>query len=318
MARIHSTLKQSPVKKQTAKQPRRIKPSAPRQRPQEDNAREYDENAVEIVRFANPQTRESKAQTLEPEAVEWDQPDMADAEPALSDREDTSEPEPDLTPEKTAETAKKPDVIAKWETTKAALRQHYGVKRPEKAPSRRQKDPHKVVTAIMKRMRESRLGEDHDLIMEPPEVFAASEDGILRMSDVMTSPIVCVIDATTVEQLAGLFNKRHIMAVPIVHYQSRRFIGLVSMSDIFSYTFSQKILSTVQNGALVPSDCMAVLEQPVRDFIDTHAFIEVAPDCTVQQACELMVEKQLHHLVVTRNHKVKGIFSSFDALRILA
>ncbi|HEY9840612.1 MAG TPA: CBS domain-containing protein [Candidatus Obscuribacterales bacterium] len=223
-------------------------------------------------------------------------------------------PDDDQAPAFLEKAAHEPEGVEKWEHTKKALRKHFG----EPGAVRVQKDPHEVVEDIMKRIRESRRGEEKDLVVEPPEAFPASQDGTMRMSDVMSSRVACVTDSTTVEQLAGLFNKRHIMAAPIIHYQSRRFLGLITMEEIFSYTFTQKMLSVVQNGTLVPDDCLDVLKKPVRDFMDTQELPEIAPDCPVQEACRLMVDKQLHHLVVTRNHKVKGIFSAFDALRVLA
>ncbi|MGV3524300.1 MAG: CBS domain-containing protein [Candidatus Sericytochromatia bacterium] len=201
--------------------------------------------------------------------------------------------------------------LEKWEQAKAAMQKHQNI-RP---------DAHDVVAAIMKRLQLSQLGEEDHTVeaeAETEENFAQAENETLRICDVMTTKVVCVIDSTTVEQLAGLFNKRKIMAAPIVNYQNQRFMGLISMSDIFSHAFSQKMLATVQDGVLLEDNGLSVLEQPVRNFMDTEECLEVEMDCSVQEACRLMVEKQVHHLVVTRNHRVKGIFSSFDALRILA
>ncbi len=206
-----------------------------------------------------------------------------------------------------------------WEYTKEALQKHYAEQTKVAAPAERQRQtPHEIVAAIMKRIQESRKGEDHQVVVEPNEDYPESHDGVLRMSDVMSRNVACVVDSTTVEQFAGLCHKRQISAVPIVDYQSMRYLGLISMSDIFSYTFSQKMLTSFDNGVMVQEDPMAVLDLPVRDFMDNQAMMEIAPDCTVQEACKQMVEHQLSHLVITHLHKVKGIFSAWDALSILA
>lgn len=296
------------------------------------------ESEIEIVRFDPP---EEKAQEPTAEPDEMD-PFLAAAEPVRPGEEvppqeaaaaparkyaAVRKPVPQGAGEATAEAPSAPaepedaeadpraqkvhSAMEKWEQAKAAMQKHQNV-RP---------DAHDVVAAIMKRLQLSQLGEEDHTVeadTETDEGFAQSENETLRICDVMTTKVVCVIDSTTVEQLAGLFNKRKIMAAPIVNYQNQRFMGLISMSDIFSHTFSHKMLATVQDGVLLDDTGLSVLEQPVRDFMDTEECLEVEMDCSVQEACRLMVEKQVHHLVVTRNHRVKGIFSSFDALRILA
>jgi CBS domain-containing protein len=225
-------------------------------------------------------------------------------------------PAQDKTPD---ETVAKDEQTEKWEYTKEALQKHYAEQTKVAAPAEKQRQtPHEIVAAIMQRIQESRKGEDHQMVVEPNEDYPESQDGVLRLSDVMSKNVACVVDSTTVEQFAGLCHKRQITAVPIVDYQSMRYLGLISMSDIFSYTFSQKMLTSFDEGVMVQEDPMAVLDLPVRDFMDSQAMMEIAPDCTVQEACQRMIEHQLDHLVITHFHKVKGIFSAWDALSILA
>ena len=217
------------------------------------------------------------------------------------------------------ETVAKDEQTEKWEYTKEALQKHYAEQTKVAAPAEKQRQtPHEIVAAIMKRIQESRKGEDHQVVVEPNEDYPESQDGVLRLSDVMSKNVACVVDSTTVEQFAGLCHKRQISAVPIVDYQSMRYLGLISMSDIFSYTFSQKMLTSFDEGVMVQEDPMAVLDLPVRDFMDSQSMMEIGPDCTVQEACKQMVDHQLSHLVITHLHKVKGIFSAWDALSILA
>ncbi|MEZ0373613.1 MAG: CBS domain-containing protein, partial [Candidatus Sericytochromatia bacterium] len=52
-------------------------------------------------------------------------------------------------------------------------------------------------------------------------------------------------------------------------------------------------------------------------FLETENATEVSPDCLLEDACDLMIENQLHYLVVTEDKVIKGIFSSFDALGLL-
>ncbi|MBT9544294.1 MAG: CBS domain-containing protein [Candidatus Sericytochromatia bacterium] len=256
------------------------------------------------------------AQETERNFTDNDPYHAAQAPERKSTHAQTQTPAQDKSPD---ESVAQDEQTEKWEYTKEALQKHYAEQTKVAAPAEKQRQtPHEIVAAIMKRIQESRKGEDHQVVVEPNEDYPESQDGVLRMSDVMSKNVACVVDSTTVEQFAGLCHKRQISAVPIVDYQSMRYLGLISMSDIFSYTFSQKMLTSFDNGVMVQEDPMAVLDLPVRDFMDNQAMMEIAPDCTVQEACKQMVDHQLSHLVITHLHKVKGIFSAWDALSILA
>lgn len=47
----------------------------------------------------------------------------------------------------------------------------------------------------------------------------------------------------------------------------------------------------------------------------THKIIEVGSELSVREAAELMLNNNIHHLVVTENGSIKGIVSSLDILR---
>ncbi|PIQ23375.1 hypothetical protein COW36_03100 [bacterium (Candidatus Blackallbacteria) CG17_big_fil_post_rev_8_21_14_2_50_48_46] len=271
------------------------------------------DSSIELILFENDEKAEPE-QKAEPKENHHEPYSLDQARQAYSENEhlaDKAEPQAKITEAREHSSEE-------WEHTKLALRKRYAGHETGTAPSQQRQDPHEVVAAIMKRIQDSRQGENHHLHNQAPKEIPASQDGILRMSDVMSTHVTCVLGSTTLEQLAGLFNKQHIMAAPVVDYQNQKYLGLISMSDIFSDTFSEQLLSTVENGALVDEDFMDVLDHPVRDFMKELEYVAVPPDCLVQEACELMVTNNLHHLVVVQNEKVQGIFSAFDALRILA
>jgi CBS domain-containing protein len=266
------------------------------------------DSSIELILFEPEQKAEPEQNQHDPYSLEQARQAYAENEPPA----EKNEPKADIKEAREHSTEE-------WEHTKSALRKRYAGYDSGEVESKPRQDPHEVVAAIMKRIQDSRQGENKNLHNQVPQKeIPASQDGILRMSDVMSTDVTCVLGSTTLEQLAGLFNKRHIMAAPVVDYQTQKYLGLVSMSDIFSDTFSEKLLSTVENGTLVDEDFMDVLDQPIRDFMKAVEYVAVPPDCTVQEACELMVNNNLHHLVIVYNHLVRGIFSAFDALRILA
>lgn len=44
----------------------------------------------------------------------------------------------------------------------------------------------------------------------------------------------------------------------------------------------------------------------------THKITEVSPDISIKSVAKLMVEKKIHHVIVTENNSIKGIVSSID------
>jgi len=59
------------------------------------------------------------------------------------------------------------------------------------------------------------------------------------------------------------------------------------------------------------------LEKPVGDFMKTNV-LTVSVDTKITDACKFMVENKVRRVIVTKDEIVKGIFSAFDAVKILS
>jgi CBS domain-containing protein len=143
-------------------------------------------------------------------------------------------------------------------------------------------------------------------------------DGSLRISDVMTRRVICVLESTSIEQVASLCNRKGITGVPVINAH-RGLIGIVTLTDILNNMFKQKSLSTYANttGEILEQQALAILEEPVRNYMH-HNVITVSPSTTVKDACRLMVEHHIRRVVVTQGDLIKGIFSAQDAVSVLA
>ncbi len=172
---------------------------------------------------------------------------------------------------------------------------------------------------MMKKIWQAQIPIDKNSIEIPEyEKYDHPDDGIPRISDVMSRNVISVIDSTTVEQVVNIFNKHKIHSVPVVNYQNKYLMGVITTTDILSHVFDQKSISTFYTeGANFKQDTLAILDKPVRDFMQTNV-IEVPVDCTIKDACKIMQEKNIHRLIVTKDNRVKGVFSSLDAVNILA
>jgi CBS domain-containing protein len=144
------------------------------------------------------------------------------------------------------------------------------------------------------------------------------DDGIVRVCDLMNKEVICVIDSTPLEQVAAIFNKKHISGVPVVHYQSKHLEGIITMSDILFYVFNEKPLTTYQTeGTFFKQESLAVLEMPVRNLMKKDV-VQIGPDATIQEACETLIRNDVHRLIVTKKNKVRGIITTKDITEYLA
>lgn len=140
----------------------------------------------------------------------------------------------------------------------------------------------------------------------------------LRVKDVMTRRVVCVLESTTVEQVASICNRRGISGVPVLD-QDQHLIGIVTVTDIIQHLVSDDAVSLFaeQGGEVLEQKSLAVLDDPIRAYM-SHDVITIEPETTVQEACRLMMDHHIRRLVVVRGKKVKGVFSAQDAVHVLA
>lgn len=141
----------------------------------------------------------------------------------------------------------------------------------------------------------------------------------LLVKDVMVRKVVCILESTTLEQVASICNRRGITGVPVVN-QTKGLIGIITMSDITKEIFSQAAVSSFasqEGGEILEQQSLALLDLPVREFMHRKV-ITAPPETTVREACRLMMENNIRRLVIARGDVVKGIFSAKDAVRVLA
>lgn len=265
----------------------------------EDEAGEAPEQAVS--------EQEDASEDEDPDSAETEtEPEMG-SEDATEDASDADE---DSERELTAE--------EKWEQKKERLHQQYAEKVHQRALDI-QKDPHAVVREIMQRMLSSDHSDDRSKTVDLASEKSTARSEDRKIADVMTRKVVCALDTISIEQLAGIFNQRKLTAVPILDSYTHHFVGLMTMETLFSQAFSQKMFDSRDPSTGETGQGTQLMQRPVKDFLEglDKSQIQVAPDFSLDEACDLMLENQLKHLVVIEKGEVKGIFSAFDALRLV-
>lgn len=150
------------------------------------------------------------------------------------------------------------------------------------------------------------------------EVVSETDTSILRVQEVMTRKVVCVIESTTIEQVASICNRRGFSGVPVLN-DRQGLIGIVTLTDIINQLFNNRSISyySEQGGKVLEQKALAVLDEPVRNYMHRDV-ITVPPECPVREACEIMMRHNIRRVVVTRGDIVRGIFSAQDAVKVLA
>jgi len=154
--------------------------------------------------------------------------------------------------------------------------------------------------------------------LETEDDVIKPQDGKLTVADVMTKDVISVIDTMTVEQVASIFNKRKITSVPVVDYHSKELVGIITMSDIIGHLFEDGVLLSMhpETSQLEPSG-LGIMAKKVSELMRKVTF-SISALKSIREACTLMEERQVQQLLVTKDNKMQGIFTSFDAVRILA
>ena len=153
----------------------------------------------------------------------------------------------------------------------------------------------------------------------------------LTAKDIMTAQVITVSEDLPVSKLAKLLTNRMISGAPVVD-QEGNLIGVVSLSDIVeSYTHHGQDRENVPHGNSYQAALADKLNEEdseglhleledgllVQDIM-TPAVIHVTEETVVAEMAQTMLAGRLHRLIVTKNHKVVGIVTTIDMLKVIA
>lgn len=120
------------------------------------------------------------------------------------------------------------------------------------------------------------------------------ESVVVRIEDVMTKQVITVTRHQTVGHARGLFAEHGIHSVPVVDTDGSP-AGILTTSDLVASVSDETRIGEVM----------------------TRELETVTPYADPSLAARLMLKHGIHHLIVTHEHKVVGILSSYDLLRLI-
>jgi CBS domain-containing protein len=120
----------------------------------------------------------------------------------------------------------------------------------------------------------------------------------IPISSMMTSQTRTVAVDDSVAKVEQLLNSHQLSALPVTEGQDKAIVGMISTRDLMRFHAAKR-----------DPDAVRAWE------ICSYKPVQVSPDTTISEVAKLMLDKQLHHILVTKNNEVLGIVSSFDFVK---
>ena len=138
---------------------------------------------------------------------------------------------------------------------------------------------------------------------------------MLRLSDIMTRDVVTATPDMSIRDAMNLLSERHVSGAPVL--DGPKIVGIVSAGDILELLADLNDTNPSLNfrrrkGRTPP------LEDVTVDEVMTRKVHSLSPDETVDKAAMLMVEKQIHRVLVVKEDVLVGIVSTLDVARAVA
>lgn len=138
---------------------------------------------------------------------------------------------------------------------------------------------------------------------------------MLKLKDIMTRDIVSAGPDMTIRDAMELLSERHVSGAPVL--DGGKVVGIFSSSDLLalladlndmtpSLTFRRRKSRTTP------------LEDITVDEVMTRKVQSLPPDCSIEEAAEVMVKKQIHRVLVMDGDTLLGIVSTSDLVKAVA
>ena len=118
------------------------------------------------------------------------------------------------------------------------------------------------------------------------------------IATLMTTPVVTVRADDTVATVADVLARHSLSFVPVAERAGGTALGIISTSDILNF-----------------KNCSDDMDELKAWQICAYKPLSVPVDASVADVARLMVEHQVHHVLVMRGQELAGVVSSLDFVR---
>ncbi len=146
----------------------------------------------------------------------------------------------------------------------------------------------------------------------------------MRADQIMTTDVMTVHADTTIEEVARLLTTRRVGSVPVVD-DDNCVVGVVNDEELFTSEKGNPF-SAVRVPALFETwarpdraeEIYANARRNTARDVMSYEFVCVDVNASVGHITQLMVERNLHRVLVMRNDRLAGIITRLDLIRMLA
>ena len=147
----------------------------------------------------------------------------------------------------------------------------------------------------------------------------------VKAKDIMTRDVITVETSLKVNELVDLFVEHKISSVPVVDGKGK-LVGIVTKTDIIGHCMDMDLDLTVTLGLKDIMDSHPGLEnlsvtsetQLKAEDIMTPNPVTARESTPVEKLAEIMLDKRVHRLIITKGKKLTGIVSTFDIISFVA
>jgi CBS domain-containing protein len=119
----------------------------------------------------------------------------------------------------------------------------------------------------------------------------------MKILDIMSVPPVTVDMQDTVHRVEEILVEHDLSSVPVIDPERRDCFGIISLKDIAHFNATRRNPRTT----LAWEMC-------------TYKPLTVGPQTSIAEVGRMMVEHQIHHVVVVEDARIAGIVSSLDVI----
>lgn len=131
------------------------------------------------------------------------------------------------------------------------------------------------------------------------------------VSDIMVSDIICVNESDTVYQARMLMKDRGVRHLPVTDSDSGHYIGVLTQRSLLNHAFNM-----VEKFGL--SGLQKREQRTLVSEIMNRDCESVTPDTDLLSAAEYFTHKKSSCLPVVENHRLRGIITSVDFVKLAA
>ncbi len=145
---------------------------------------------------------------------------------------------------------------------------------------------------------------------------------MIRAKDIMTTGVITVGPATTIEEFARMLAEHKISGAPVVN-DNGDLIGIVTENDLISQNKRLHIPTIMRLfDAYIMLESPAKIEKEIKRMaastvgdICTRNVITVTENTLADEIATIMSEKKVHLIPVVEGRKIKGIIGKIDLIK---